>query len=165
MNSDQDNSGRTQEATPAPQPEEAVSEGGLVDTLLFGLSLPERSARTVSAILGGFASETAARLIPSAFRSSQSYTVFIQQSLNFMIHDVGGVVSNKPADATNQAEGLLGATNGRRDDRFCRHGDVASVADDCFGHHQRRRLRIEHLHAATERRIETQRSHRPRIDH
>lgn len=79
----------------------------LIDSLLFGLSIPERSARTVSALLGGFASESAARLIPSAFRSSKSYTVFIQQSLDFVVHDIGGVVSHKPASAADQSEGLL----------------------------------------------------------
>ena len=110
MSSNQDSIDKYPNVIPPQQPatrESSVSESSLVESLLFGLSLPERSARTISAILGGFANETAARLIPSAFRSSQSYTVFIQQSLDFIIHDVGGVVSHKATNPNAQAEGLL----------------------------------------------------------
>ena len=62
-----------------------------MDKLVYGLSLPERTARSASAIVGGLANETAARLIPAAFRSSRSYSVFAQQALDMMIHDIGGV--------------------------------------------------------------------------
>lgn len=65
--------------------------GSLIGTLLYGLSLPERTARSASAVVGGLVNETAARLIPAAFRSSRSYSVFVQQALNIMVHDVGGV--------------------------------------------------------------------------
>ena len=65
--------------------------GSLLDTLLYGMSIPERTVRSTSAIVGGIVGESAARLIPTAFRSSKSYDVFIQQSLNIVIHDVGGV--------------------------------------------------------------------------
>lgn len=74
-----------------PQIDSSVESRSLVDTLLYGISLPERTARSASAIVGGLVGETAARLIPAAFRSSRSYNVFIQQSLDMMIHDVGGV--------------------------------------------------------------------------
>lgn len=73
------------------------SAGSLTGTLLYGLSLPERTARTASLIVGGFVNETAARLIPAAFRSSRSYTVFVQQALDMMVKDVGGVQSGTPA--------------------------------------------------------------------
>lgn len=73
------------------QPSGSQSPDTLVDTLMYGLSLPERTARSASAIVGGLVNETAARLIPAAFRTSRSYHVFIQQSLDMMIHDVGGV--------------------------------------------------------------------------
>ena len=78
-------------------------EGSLVSTLLYGISLPERTARSASAIVGGFVNESAARLIPTAFRSSKSYSVFVQQALDMVIHDVGGV---KKAAAEDE-EGLL----------------------------------------------------------
>ena len=70
--------------------------GTLADTLLYGLSLPERTARSASLIVGGLVNETAARLIPAAFRTSRSYTVFVQQALDMMVKDVGGVQSETP---------------------------------------------------------------------
>lgn len=72
----------------------AMSESfgaSLTDKLLYGLSLPERFTRGVSAAVGGLVGETSARLIPLAFRSSRSYDAFIQQSLDMLTHDVGGV--------------------------------------------------------------------------
>lgn len=88
----------------AGEPSDLVPEAGstLVETLTYGLSLPERTARSASAIVGGLVNETAARLIPTAFRSSRSYTIFVQQALNMMIHDVGGV--KNPAAGTAEAE-------------------------------------------------------------
>lgn len=87
------------EADGEPNMPTEVPEGSLGETLLYGLSLPERTARSASAIVGGFVNETAARLIPAAFRSSRSYTVFIQQSLDMLVHDVGGVKNPAlPAD-------------------------------------------------------------------
>lgn len=79
---------------PAVTPPASIVDGdesSLVDTLIYGLSLPERTARSASVIVGGLVNETAARLIPTAFRSSRSYTVFIQQALDMMVHDVGGL--------------------------------------------------------------------------
>lgn len=68
-----------------------MAKNGILDTLLYGVSLPERATRSLSAVVGGLVNETAARLIPIAFRSSRSYTTFIGQSLDLLIHDVGGV--------------------------------------------------------------------------
>jgi hypothetical protein len=84
--------------------ERAPAEGSaetLMGSLLYGLSLPERTARSASAILGGVINESAARLIPAAFRSSRSYRAFVQQALDMMVHDVGGV-QNLTAEAANQ---------------------------------------------------------------
>ena len=61
------------------------------DYLVYGLSLPERAVRTTSALLGGAISESAALLLPQAFRSSKSYDVFVQQMLDFMVRDIGSV--------------------------------------------------------------------------
>ena len=57
---------------------------------------------SVSAIVGGLVNETAARIIPKAFRSSRSYTVFVQQALDMMIHDVGGVKNSAAGEAETQ---------------------------------------------------------------
>lgn len=86
---------------------EAEGSGSLVDTLLYGISLPERTARSASAIVGGLIGETAARLIPAAFRSSRSYNVFIQQSLDMMVHDVGGVANPNLSDAEKDQDAQL----------------------------------------------------------
>jgi len=71
-------------------------------TLAYGLSLPERTARSISAVVGGLVNETAARLIPIAFRSSRSYKLFIQQALDMMVHDVGGVKNAAAAEAPTE---------------------------------------------------------------
>lgn len=91
--------------SPSPAAPDAV-EHSLVDLLTYGLSLPERTARSASAIAGGLVNETAARLIPSAFRSSRSYNVFVQQALDMMMHDVGGV-ANPNAKAPSTEETVL----------------------------------------------------------
>ena len=92
----------------APDQEETPAPGGsLIDTLLYGVSLPERTARSASAIVGGLVGETAARLIPAAFRSSRSYDVFIQQSLDMLVHDVGGVTNPNLSDAEAEQESQL----------------------------------------------------------
>ncbi|MEM9587453.1 MAG: hypothetical protein AAGA03_09230 [Planctomycetota bacterium] len=68
-----------------------LGSGSLIGMLTYGLSLPERTARTASAIVGGLVNESAARLIPASFRSSRSYSTFVQQALDMMVHDIGGV--------------------------------------------------------------------------
>ena len=75
----------------------------LIGLLTYGLTLPERTARSVSAIVGGLVNETAARVIPTVFRSSRSYRMFIQQALDMMVHDVGGVTPATDADTTAPA--------------------------------------------------------------
>lgn len=61
------------------------------DYLRFGASLPERALRSSSAMLGGALRESASLLVPQAFRSSRSYSMFVQQMLDFMAEDIGGV--------------------------------------------------------------------------
>lgn len=53
-------------------------------------SLPERTLRSAGAIAGGFVRESANWLIPSAFRNSKSYSMFVQQMLDFVASDIGG---------------------------------------------------------------------------
>ncbi len=75
--------------------------------LMFGLSLPERAIRSTSAVVGGALTESAALLIPQAFRNSKSYEVFVHQMLDFMVHDVGGVRQEKRGDAPPEVEGFV----------------------------------------------------------
>jgi len=77
-----------------PSPNEPPRDPGVAkvrDFLLYGLSLPERTLRSVSGVVGGTLRESAALLVPRAFRSSRTYSVMIQQSLDFLVEDVGGV--------------------------------------------------------------------------
>lgn len=82
---------------------ETEAEGSLFDTLYYGLSLPERTARSITALAGGLVHESAARLLPAAFRSSKSYTVFVQQALDMAVHDFGGV-ANDQADGAEEPQ-------------------------------------------------------------
>jgi hypothetical protein len=105
--SQSDGSGDAHEETAAAE----EAPGSLWETLVYGLSLPERTARSASVVVAGLVNETAARLIPAAFRSSRSYRVFIQQSLDMLIHDVGGVrlaAAADPSDASKLARKAVG---------------------------------------------------------
>lgn len=88
---------------------EAEAEGSLFDKLYYGLSLPERTARSITALAGGLIHESAARLLPAAFRSSKSYTIFVQQALDMAVHDFGGVTSDEAnaAEAPQTEEAIL----------------------------------------------------------
>ena len=67
------------------------SEISVKDHLIYGLSLPERTLRSTSAVVAGTLRESAEMLVPQAFRSSTSYRTLIEQTLTFMAQDVGGV--------------------------------------------------------------------------
>ena len=59
--------------------------------LMYGLSLPERALRSTTAVVGGAVGGSMRLLLPQAFRSSRSYSIFVQQMLDFMVRDMGGV--------------------------------------------------------------------------
>ncbi len=71
---------------------EQPSDKSIYDYLSYSLSLPERALRTTSGVLGGVVRESAGLLVPQAFRDSKCYTTLVQQTLDFMCDDVGGVV-------------------------------------------------------------------------
>ncbi|OYP35441.1 hypothetical protein [Rhodopirellula sp. MGV] len=91
---------------PSPPPQDLPDDSTLFDALTYGLTLPERTARSASAVVGGLVHETAGWLIPAAFRSSKTYSAFIGQSLDMMIHDVGGVTKNQVPAAENEEAAL-----------------------------------------------------------
>lgn len=68
---------------------EAVSR--LLHWFQYSASLPERTVRSASALAGGIVREGANWLIPSAFRNSRSYSIFVQQMLDLLTEEVGGV--------------------------------------------------------------------------
>jgi hypothetical protein len=77
------------------------------DFLLYGLSLPERALRSASGVLGGTLRESASLLVPQAFRSSRTYSVMVQQMLDFMAEDVGGVERPMDPNAPQKVENFV----------------------------------------------------------
>ena len=53
--------------------------------------MPERALRSTAGVLGGALRESAAVLLPQAFRDAKTYQVFVGQMLDFMAEDIGGV--------------------------------------------------------------------------
>ena len=73
--------------------------------VVYGLSLPERAVRSTSAVVGGAVRESAALMVPEAFRSSKTYSMFVEQMLDFVIEDVGGVESDDPDEDAGDSVG------------------------------------------------------------
>lgn len=74
----------------------------LLSIFNYSTSLPERTLRSAGALAGGLVRESANWLIPSAFRNSKSYSIFVQQMLDFVASDIGGVRKRLAADKTTQ---------------------------------------------------------------
>ncbi|MCA9106884.1 MAG: hypothetical protein KDA83_15790 [Planctomycetales bacterium] len=92
---------------PDPRPSESKIAGGadpgitsVWNHLVYGLSLPERALRATTAMVGGALRESANLLVPQAFRSSRSYSIFVQQSLDFLTEKVGGVKAAENQEAS-----------------------------------------------------------------
>lgn len=77
-----------------PPPTDAVR-----NYLLYTLSLPERAVRSSVGAVGGAVRESTGLLVPQAIRDSTTYSVLVQQTLDFLTEDVGGV---KKAQVTGE---------------------------------------------------------------
>jgi hypothetical protein len=64
--------------------------------LLYTLSLPERALRSSVGVVGGAVRESAGLLVPQALRDSQTYRVMVQQTLDFLVSDIGGMAAAAP---------------------------------------------------------------------
>ena len=64
--------------------------------MVYGLTLPERTVRSAAALISGAAGESVALIVPRSFQDSKSYRVFVQQMLDMVSHDVGGVKKETP---------------------------------------------------------------------
>jgi hypothetical protein len=91
----------SENAEPIPVP--AVDQ--VYKYLMFGLSLPERTVRSTAAMVGGAINESAAMLVPQAFKDSKTYNTFVRQMLDMMANDIGGVA--KQPDADGQPEAIV----------------------------------------------------------
>ena len=58
---------------------------------VYGLSLPERYVRGLSALLGGIFKETTDILVPGVVKDTTSYNIFVGNILRFTVENVGGV--------------------------------------------------------------------------
>lgn len=91
-----------------PQPDqEDPGYAPVLDFLLYGVSLPERTLRSASGVVSGTLRESAALLVPQAFRNSKTYNVFFQQMLDFMAEDIGGVERSDDPDAPPKIENYV----------------------------------------------------------
>ena len=77
------------------------------DHLVYTLSLPERALRTTSGLVGGAVRETADLLVPQAFKDSKCYTTLVQQTLDFMVEDIGGVETPSEEGAAEKIDGYV----------------------------------------------------------
>src|SRR5262245_47949900 len=59
-------------------------------SLLFGLSLPERMVRSAVGLTAGAVKELAGFVVPQAFQTSKSYEIAIHNALSFLTETVGG---------------------------------------------------------------------------
>ncbi len=66
--------------------------------LLYSLSLPERALRSATGLVGGGLRESCDLLVPQAFRSGRTYSILVQQMLDFLAEDVGGVQRKAAAE-------------------------------------------------------------------
>lgn len=96
-----------QDAVP-PEAAAGTSEAGLVSSLLYGLSLPERVVRGAVGLTAGAARELAVALVPQAFQDSTSYKIAIENSLGFLTHTVAGLPDQTgvASDASEAGEHL-----------------------------------------------------------
>lgn len=89
----------------------AIKDPGIssvYDYLLYGVSLPERTLRSTSAMIGGVLRESTELLVPQAFRSSKSYEIFVKQAIDLMAENIGGVEAEPDAKpSATQVEGYV----------------------------------------------------------
>ncbi|MHC4398382.1 MAG: hypothetical protein ACYTG0_01740 [Planctomycetota bacterium] len=93
---------------PTPQPEQPDPGFFRVrDFLLYSLSLPERTLRSATGVLGGVLLESTSLLVPQAFQNSKTYSMMIRQTLDFVVEDVGGVEPEKDENAPPKIENFV----------------------------------------------------------
>jgi len=75
--------------------------------LMYSLSVPERALRSGVGVVGGAVRETASLLVPQAFQSSKTYSVMVQQMLDFVVEDIGGVERKEGEEESTQVENFV----------------------------------------------------------
>ncbi len=76
------------------------------DYMVYGTSLPERTLRSTAVMVGGALTESAELLVPQAFRDSKSYQTFVQQMLDMMVQDIGGIESTPEDSSAEESQNV-----------------------------------------------------------
>jgi hypothetical protein len=114
MSSKPNQNSRTDEDVPARSTPADPGVDSVYQYLVYGLSLPERAVRSTAAILGGTIRESASLLIPQAFRNSKTYRTFIEQMLDVVSNDVGGVKNaSSETDSHTKVENVIPDPGGK----------------------------------------------------
>ncbi|MCC6508152.1 MAG: hypothetical protein IT423_03540 [Pirellulaceae bacterium] len=95
----------------------------------YSASLPERTLRSAGALAGGLMRESANWLLPSAFRNSRSYSIFIQQMLDFVCNDIGGVRKRWGASPADPASDLTAEEQAAENQAFLARKTVGNLLD------------------------------------
>jgi hypothetical protein len=75
--------------------------------LMYSVSLPERALRSTSAMVGGVLKESAELLVPQAFQTSKSYSIFVSQMLGIMTESIGGVENKSNVESPTGVENFV----------------------------------------------------------
>jgi len=103
----------TAEANAQPSPTEQRAEPATasqpelsapIQSLLFGLSLPERLVRSAVGLSAGAVKELAGFVVPQAFKSSKSYEIAIHNALSFLTDTVGGAQRKQAGTASTAGD-------------------------------------------------------------
>lgn len=90
-----------------PVPAEAVvQEESFLRNMIYGLSLPERLARSAVGVSAEAVRNLAEFVVPQAFQSSKSYEVAVRNSLGFLITSVGKLQTAESNEAMPAAPTL-----------------------------------------------------------
>ena len=85
---------RSEDTRISPAIDDAPEPDSVYKFLVYGLSLPERAIRSTAAVVSGATAGSATALLPRAFQDSKTYQTFVQQMLDLLANDVGGVKLN-----------------------------------------------------------------------
>lgn len=80
---------------------------GLVGSVLYGLSLPERVLRGAVGLTAGAARELADVLVPQAFHDSATYRIAVENALGFLTGTIGGVPRPETGMDEPDASGVM----------------------------------------------------------
>ena len=113
----------------APALDQQSTAGSLFSSLIYGLSLPERLARSAVGLTAGSAKEIAEFVVPQAFQDSKSYEVVIRNSLAFLLSNVGTMSDGKSTTAPSPAAPTPGSGGSQEPSNFVARKAVGNFID------------------------------------